>query len=99
MTGVRVQIVRYADDSQPGWVECRLMDAHGRSWSFLEKAPVVSSAPLDASSDYPQPGVIACQVLGRTGDIVRIDTSQPWDVASTEGQAQFDVPEGLLVEW
>jgi hypothetical protein len=97
--GVKIQIVRFADDAQPGWVECRLIDVHGRAWSFVEKAPVVSEAPLDATTVYPQPGVIACQVLDRTGGVARIDTGQPWDIASVEGQRQFDVPGDLLVEW
>ncbi|MDI1443615.1 hypothetical protein [Polyangium sp. 6x1] len=45
--GVEVQIVRFADDAQPGWVECHLLDAHGRRWAFLEKVPVVTTARLD----------------------------------------------------
>jgi hypothetical protein len=99
VTGVSVQIVRYIHAEPPGWVECRLIDVQGRVWSFVEKAPVVSEALLDASTVYPQPGAIACQVLDRTGGVARIDTGQPWDVASVEGQAQFDVSERLLVEW
>ncbi|MDI1477940.1 hypothetical protein [Polyangium sp. y55x31] len=98
MLGVRVQIVRFADESQPGWVECHLVDAHGRRWSFLEKVPVVTLALLDEQSEYPQPGIIGCEVVGRRGGIARIDTAQLWAIESTEGETQFDVPESLLVE-
>ncbi|MDI3282264.1 hypothetical protein [Polyangium sp. 15x6] len=98
MLGVQVQIVRFADDAQPGWVECHLIDAHGRRWSFLEKVPVVTLAPLDEQSEYPQPGIVACEVLTRRGGIARIDTAQPWAIESTEGETQFDVQESLLVE-
>jgi hypothetical protein len=99
MLGVKVDIVRYADDSQPGWVECHLTDAIGRRWSFVEKVPVVTAADLDASSVYPQPGVIACEVVGRAGGVVRIDTTRPWSVESVEGETRFEVPLGSLVEW
>lgn len=64
MLGVRVNISRYADDSFPGWVECRLVDALGHEHVFVEKVPVVTKAHLDAASTYPQSGVIACVVLG-----------------------------------
>lgn len=97
--GVHVQIVRYADDSQPGWVECQLTDAHGRLWSFVEKLPVVSEALLDACSAYPQTGIIACEVIGIAGEVARVDTTCPWGVESVEGETQFEVPERLLVEW
>jgi hypothetical protein len=99
MIGVQVPIVRKVDDAPPGWVECQLIDAHGRLWSFVEKAPIVCQTPLDPATAYPQPGVIACRVLERAGGMVRIDTDQPWGVSSTEGQTQFDVPESLLIEW
>src|SRR5262249_11063227 len=99
MLGVKVQIVRYTDDSQPGWVECHLTDTHGRRWSFVEKVPVVTTATLDASSVYPQPGVIACEVVGQASGVVRIDTTRPWAVESVEGETRFEVPEGALVEW
>jgi hypothetical protein len=98
MIGVQVQIVRFADDAQPGWVECHLLDAHGRCWSFLEKVPVVTTAPLDHQSHYPQPGIIACEVLAWHGGIARIDTTRPWGIESTDGETQFEVQEFLLVD-
>ncbi|MDC0747452.1 hypothetical protein [Polyangium mundeleinium] len=98
MIGVQVQIVRYADDAQPGWVECHLIDAHGRRWSFLQKVPIVTEAALDQQSEYPQPGILACEVVTRHEGVVRIDTTQPWDIDSIEGEKQFDVQESLLVE-
>jgi hypothetical protein len=44
--GMRVQIVRYTDDWQPGWVERQMTDSHGRHWSFIEKVPVGHPAQL-----------------------------------------------------
>jgi len=101
MTGVRVTIRRYVDDSQPGWVECCLTDADGREWSFVEKVPIVTAERLDARSLYPRRGVIACQVVGRRTEadgreVVVIDTQQPWGVAATSGETRFAVrPEQL----
>ncbi len=90
MLGVQITIFRYADDSQPGWVECILTDVRGQEWRFIEKVPVVTRADLDASSTYPQSGVIACQIIDRRlapdgREVVTIDTSLPWDIPSTSG--------------
>jgi hypothetical protein len=101
MNGVRVEILRYADDAQPGWVECRLTDAGGRAWHFIEKVPVVTTEPLDALSQYPRPGVIGCEVVERHAgaggrELVVIDTERPWHVQATCGESRFVVrPEQL----
>ena len=101
MPAVRVEIFRYVDDWQPGWVECKLIDALGREHVFVEKVPVVTTALLDATSSYPQAGVIACTVVARRERddgraIVRIDTQTPDGVESTAGLSQFEVfPEHL----
>lgn len=97
MLGVSVEIRRYVDDSQPGWVECRLTDADGCEWVFVEKVPIVTVEPLDAQSDYPRRGVIACRVVERPVDgRVVIDTEQPWGVEATSGETRFAVrPEQL----
>lgn len=99
MLGVQVQIVRCVDDSFPGFVECELLDTHGRRWVFVEKAPVVASEYLSAKDTYPRAGVIACEVIHRTERCARIDTARPWGVKSAEGETQFDVPVESLVEW
>lgn len=95
MLAVRVEISRYVDDWQPGWVECKLTDALGHEHVFVEKVPVVSQAHLDAASSYPQSGVIACTVVAtreRDGrEVVRIDTETPDGVESTTGLSQFEV--------
>jgi hypothetical protein len=101
MTGVRVEIRRYVDDHQSGWVECGLTDAHGRGWLFVEKVPVVSVEDLDAESTYPRPGLIACRVLERRvgsdgTEVVVIDTQHPWHVEATTDETRFEVrPEQL----
>ena len=102
MLGIDVEILRYAEDCQPGWVECRFIDASGKEHRFLEKAPVVSASHLHAGSSYPQAGILGCTVLGRRLDddghqVVTVDTERPWGIESTAGRSQFDVrPEQLL---
>ena len=96
MHTVTIQILRFTDSAQPGWVECVLRDASNREWLFEEKAPVVSDADLDADSIYPQLGVIACEIVSRRTDergrtVCTIDTDRPWGVAAKTGETQFDV--------
>ena len=102
MVGVSIEIVRYVDDSQPGWVEARLRDASGREWAFVVKVPILTEAPLSAGSDYPQPGVIACDVVGSWVDdcgreVHAIDTARPWGVEAQGGVSRFEVLAGQLV--
>jgi hypothetical protein len=92
MIAMRVEIVRYVDATFPGFVECQLIDAHGRQWSFIEKVPVVTVDPLDAESGYPCPGTIACEVLEQTSETARVSTATPWGVESVEGETEFEVP-------
>lgn len=103
MFGVIVEILRYVDDWQPGWVECRLIDVRGQEWSFVEKVPVVTTDLLDASSDYPTRGVVACQVVNRrkedSREVVTIDTEFPWGVESTTGDTRFHVMPEQLVDF
>jgi hypothetical protein len=102
MTGVRVDITRFVDDGQPGWVECKLVDTQGHAHYFIEKVPVVSLEDLEASSSYPRVGLIACEVIERKfvdgREIAIINTERPWAIESVEGHADFGVFSDLLVD-
>jgi hypothetical protein len=102
MPAVTVQISRFVDDHQPGFVECILMDALGKSHLFVEKAPIVSTDDLWSTSNYPQPGAIACEVAEQWQDeagrsLVRVSTERPWGVESTAGTTCFTVLLAQLV--
>lgn len=103
MDAIRVEIVAFVDSAQPGWVECRLIDADGVTWRFVEKVPVVTDARLDESSAYPQPGFIGCEVIEAWNDeqgrrLVRVCTERPWGVESMgAGRTQFVVPADTVV--
>jgi hypothetical protein len=102
MSGIKVQITRFVDEHQPGIIECQFVDANGRTWSFIEKAPIVSAEDLWSDSDYPQPGVIDCEVIERSTDvqgaIFTVDTQRPWGVESIDGTTRFVIRQDILVE-
>jgi hypothetical protein len=104
MNAVGIEIRRYVDDSQPGFVECWLTDANGREWSFIEKVPVVTTEDIDAESQYPQQGIIACEVIERRigadgREVLVIDTVLPWGVESTTGETRFVVLLNQVQQW
>jgi hypothetical protein len=95
---VKVEIIRYVDHAQPGWVECVLRDAHGNSWSFIEKVPVVTDKLLEAESIYPQPGVLTCELICYEENFALISTIKPWGIESVNGETTFKVSRDLLVD-
>lgn len=97
---VEVEIVR-VDAAFPGWVECRLIDAHGDVHWFHEKVPIVSAAHLDAAGPHPARGLIRCSLIGRHRDaggkdLIVVDTRAPDDVESRDGVTRFDVLPGTV---
>jgi hypothetical protein len=104
MIGISVLITKYvSDDPQPGIVECQLLDAYGNEWIFLEKTAIVALGHLDADSDYPQPGVIAGEMMKQWQDmngqeIVSVNTEKPWGIETLTGVSRFDVLRSQLIE-
>jgi hypothetical protein len=103
MLGVKIEITRFIDDSFPGFVECRLIDAWGNQHLFIEKVPIVTSESLDGSNSYPQSGIIACRIVDRRDvdghEILKIETETPWHIESTTGETSFNVGRNQLVEF
>ena len=96
MSEVAVELVRYVDDAQPGWVEARLRDASDHEWVFVDKVPIFTEEALDADSSYPRPGVIVCEVIAswrdnRGREVCTIDTARPYGVEAQSGETKFDV--------
>jgi hypothetical protein len=93
---VGVEIVRFVDKHQPGFVECELVDAEGRKHKFMDKVPIFTAQDLDSSSAYPQSGSVRCEVLAEWRDpagraLSQISTIRPDDVESSEGLSEFIV--------
>lgn len=96
MDVIPVTIGRLVDDDFPGFVECILVDSDDRPHRFVEKSPVVSTADLSLDSAFPQSGYIACVIEGEWTDerglqLVRVSTTNPWDIESTAGGTIFTV--------
>ena len=93
---IRAEITRWVSDDCPGFVECRFADRFGREWVVVEKAPVLTDAGLRSDSRYPQPVLIACEVVARRQDdagreIVDITTEIPWAIETTDGTTSFEL--------
>jgi hypothetical protein len=96
MYNLAVEIVRFVDDRQPGWVACELIDAEGDCHTIVDKVPVLSREDLDATSGYPRPGATRCEVLDRWRDalgreLARITLARPDGLESTDGFSEFVV--------
>ena len=100
---IHIDIVAWHDDHQPGLVECRLIDAHGKAWTFVEKVPIVTEAMLESTTSYPQPGTIRGIVVDTPQatdgqEIVTIDTTLPWRIEDLDCVTRFDVrPDQLAI--
>jgi hypothetical protein len=93
---LHVQIVRFTQDHQPGFVACEFFDADGQCHTIIDKVPIFLDRFLDATSEYPQVGEVRCTVLDqwcdeRGRDLVRINTDDPYHIESTEELSEFVV--------
>jgi len=88
-----VQIVRFVQEQQPPLVEAKFCDSTGYSHTFIDKSALFTADwGLDATTNYPLPGFIRCEVLGRSRgpkgqELVRVRT----EIESTEGLSEFVV--------
>jgi hypothetical protein len=97
--GVKIKIIEYVDDSQPGWVRCVLTDAFGKEWYFTEKVPIMTASYLDETSQYPQDGIINCINTEQNTEngFVNIDTSKPYAIYSEDDQTNFTVKKNQIL--
>jgi hypothetical protein len=96
-----VNIVRFADDGRPGWVTCEFLDAQGRCHTLVDRFPLFASEQEGVATVFPRPGIVRCEQLRRWHDsrgreLVRVSTSSPDGVLSTEGLCEFTVLAGLV---
>jgi hypothetical protein len=92
MLGLKVKIIEFVDDSQPGWVRCTFTDAYGVEWFIVDKVPIVTDEDLDEKSNYPKNGIISCVIEEENTtniEIVKINTSKPIFIESENGEYEF----------
>jgi hypothetical protein len=93
---IRAQIIRWVSDDFRGFVECRFADTLGREWSVIEKLPVVTDADLRSNSQFPQPALVACEVVAGGQDdagrkIAEITTMASFAIDATDGTTCFQL--------
>jgi hypothetical protein len=98
-----VKIVRFVDESFPGFVECEFIDANQRKHTLVDKVPTFSALTLWNDSEYPQPGVAFCQVLedindGSDRELVRITIAKPYGMETVDGETEFVVEKSQITE-
>lgn len=94
MPSLRVQIVRYVEEYQPGIVECQFRDADGQKYSIVGKLPYFTAADLWWDSEYPQPGQVECRVEGPpVNGMVRVTLEEE----TTDGRSEVMVLETDLI--
>ena len=103
MKAIKIKITKFISDDQPGFVECMFYDALNKKHIVQEKIPVITEKYLDVNSNYPQDGIIVCEIVNESGvlngiKIVTVDTSRPWGVETIDGLSQFDILEEQLIE-
>jgi hypothetical protein len=101
MPCLRVSIVRFVDEHQPGFVECEFTDATGTVHTLVDKVPIFSLDDLWSDSVYPQPGLARCEVLGQSQDslahtLARVTIARPDGLESSRGLSEFVVLESQL---
>ena len=99
---IKIKITSFISDDQPGFVECKLVDAWNKEHTIQDKVPIVTEKYLDEKSEYPQDGVIACEIIKTWTDqigriIFSVTTEDPW-VETLEGLTEFDLLEEQLTE-
>jgi hypothetical protein len=96
MPNLRVSIVRFVDETQPGVVECEFTDANDRVHRLIDKVPIFSEHALWIDSQYPQPGDARCQILEEFRDqsgreLVHVTIARPDSLETTDGETEFVV--------
>lgn len=100
---VPVRIVEYVDRYFPGIVACELVDSSNRRHRIVEKVPIVSDTEIGWNTPLPQMGSLRCKVLNRYRDladreVIRVTSTAPDGVESTEGVTEFEVLAAQLSE-
>lgn len=90
MQAIKLEITKYIDNHYTGFIEDRFFDANNIEHIIHEKIPVVTSLDLDENSNYPQEGMIACEVLNEYIG---------FDVETIDGCTKFKVFEDQLTSF
>ena len=93
---LKIIILAYIDNSNPGWIRCCFTDIHRSLHYFIEKVPVITLLELDENSTYPQDVTILCKVIDINGKKATVDISKPWGIEDENGEAVFAINENRI---
>jgi hypothetical protein len=104
LKAIKIKIISFISDDQPGFVECKFYDAFNNEHIVQEKLPIVTDKYLDTNSEYPQDGIIACKIVKQWEDkngktIFTVNTTKPWAVDTIEGLTEFNLFEEQLTDF
>ena len=96
MPYLRVEIVRFVDDYQPGIVACEFADVNGLIHTIIDKSPLFTVSSLSWDSPYPLWGDVQCEVLrsfedSRGRPLVQISLAKPYALVTTDGLSEHVV--------
>ncbi len=103
MFALKVTITKFISDHQPGFVECSFVDVFNKEHIIQDKVPILVDKHLDTTSNYPQDGEVACEIIkerqnSKGQKILKINTSRPWGIETIEGMTDFEVLEEQIME-
>ena len=99
---MRVQIVRFLDEAQPGIVACTFRDAQHEIHTIIDKLSIFTETRLWSDSEYRQPGLARCEVLERLvegergSQVARVTIARPDNLESVTGISEFLVLEAEI---
>ncbi len=90
IVAIPFSIIGIADESQPGFVECKFQDADGAAHRFIEKVPVVTRQNVSHESIFPILDSLRCVEEGMEQDskgrsVSIIDIARPWGIKTSDG--------------
>jgi hypothetical protein len=97
-SALKVKIIAYVDDHQPGWVRCTFTDSLGSEWYITEKVPVVTGEYLNENSNFPKDGFICCIIEKENNDTVTINIDKPISIETENGETIFTVLKNQITE-
>ena len=105
---LKVQIERFVNNGNTDLVECFFTDIKGKAHIFHDSWTAFTDVHLDAQSQLPVWGVVACLVIDRykikhptTGKEVKaakISTQAHWGMITIKGLNEFEVFDDMVME-
>lgn len=90
---IKGRVIRWvSDEPNPGIVEVEIVDAFGRVWTFVDKAPMFDEdALLTSLATYPIPISLRCLIVDSSDGFLTVSTAEPHGLETVDGVSEFVV--------